>query len=202
MLKQMIKKKYKDFMFLFYCVYNYLIIIRHNVKIQNNWKIYGFIKITNQGKIQIGRNFRANSGINNNPIGGDTIARLLCYQYGKITIGHNVAFSNSTIVCKNSITIEDFVYVGGGCKIWDTNFHSLDPIIRTSGNDFDVQTKPITICKYAFIGGSSIILKGVTIGENSIIAAGSVVTKNVPNNEIWGGNPAKFIKKLPNKSIK
>ncbi|WP_103192495.1 acyltransferase [Formosa algae] len=46
------------------------------------------------------------------------------------------------------------------------------------------------------MGASSIILKGVTIGENSIIGAGSVVTKSVPCNEIWGGNPAKFIRKI------
>ena len=47
-----------------------------------------------------------------------------------------------------------------------------------------------------FIGTSCIIGKGVTIGENSVIAAGSVVVKNVPSNEIWGGNPAKFIRKI------
>jgi acetyltransferase-like isoleucine patch superfamily enzyme len=47
-----------------------------------------------------------------------------------------------------------------------------------------------------FIGARCIILKGVTIGEKSIVAAGSVVTKNIPEGEVWGGNPAKFIKKI------
>jgi acetyltransferase-like isoleucine patch superfamily enzyme len=59
-----------------------------------------------------------------------------------------------------------------------------------------VRTDPVKIKKYAFIGGGSIILKGVTVGENSIIVAGSVVTRDIPDNEIWGGNPAKFIRKV------
>ena len=54
----------------------------------------------------------------------------------------------------------------------------------------------VTIEHDAFIGAGSIILKGVTIGACSVIGAGSVVTKNIPPNEIWAGNPAKFIRKL------
>lgn len=50
--------------------------------------------------------------------------------------------------------------------------------------------------KRIIIGGFSIILKGVAIGENSIVAAGSVVSKDIPDNEIWGGIPAKFIRKI------
>jgi len=60
----------------------------------------------------------------------------------------------------------------------------------------DVKTAPIIIKDNAFIGGSTIILKGYTIGENSVIAAGSVVTGVVSDNEIWGGNPARFIRRL------
>ena len=56
--------------------------------------------------------------------------------------------------------------------------------------------KPVAICDNAFIGAKSIILKGVTIGENSVIGAGSVVTKSVPANQIWAGNPAKFIREI------
>ncbi len=92
------------------------------------------------------------------------------------------------------LSLEDRVLVGGGCRIWDTNFHSLDPNVRNTEFD-EAETRPIIIKRNAFIGGGSTLLKGVIIGENSIVAAGSVVGKNIPDNEIWGGNPAQFIKK-------
>ena len=55
---------------------------------------------------------------------------------------------------------------------------------------------PVKIGRRSFIGGHSIILKGVSIGEQAVVAAGSVVTKSVPANEIWGGNPKKKKKKI------
>lgn len=86
--------------------------------------------------------------------------------------------------------------MGGGSKIYDTDFHSLDANDRLSFKK-DMQNKKsakVTIGNNVLIGAGSIILKGVTIGDNSIIGAGSVVTKTIPANEIWGGNPAHFIK--------
>lgn len=80
-------------------------------------------------------------------------------------------------------------------KIYDTDFHSILPEKRLNGN-VDVPTSPIIIGKRVFIGGHSIILKGVTIGDDSVIGAGSVVTKNIPSGEVWAGNPAKFLKKV------
>ncbi|MDY0151562.1 MAG: acyltransferase [Candidatus Cloacimonas sp.] len=159
--------------------------------------MHGLPFIKNLGIISIGSGFRCNSGNNYNPIGGDTICRLVVYKRGSLNIANDVGISNSTIVCMNSIIIEDKVLVGGSCRIWDTDFHSQDAQIRTSGKDNDVKTAPIIIRKNAFIGGGSTILKGVEIGENSIVAAGSIVSKNIPPNEIWGGNPAKLIRPIP-----
>jgi len=85
--------------------------------------------------------------------------------------------------------------IGGGCKIWDTDFHSIYPEDRINGN-INSLNSPVIIGNNVFIGGFSIILKGVTIGDNAVIGAGSVITKNIPANEIWAGNPAKFIRKL------
>lgn len=87
--------------------------------------------------------------------------------------------------------------IGGGTCVWTTDFHSLDWKIRRSKEDLKYRKiAPVTIEDDVFIGAKCIILKGVTIGKGSIIAAGSVVTKSIPPFEIWGGNPAKIIRKI------
>lgn len=174
------------------------IMLKINKVAYKNYLINGRIEIRNFGKIVVGSNFIANSGKMHNPIGGDTCLRLITLKNGLLEIGENVGISNSTIVCWENVKIDDYVFIGGSCKIWDTDFHSIDPEERRLLGDRKTNTSPIHIKKYAFIGGNTIILKGVTIGERSIVAAGSVVTKDIPDNEIWGGNPAKFIKKVSN----
>lgn len=93
------------------------------------------------------------------------------------------------------MTIGKNVNIGSGCMIYDNDFHSLDYNERIHG-DKNINVAPIVIEDGAFIGAHSIILKGVTIGLHSVVGAGSVVTKSIPADEIWGGNPARFIKKL------
>ena len=175
---------------------NKLILFKNRVSYGTNIKMKGKLFISNYGKLIIGDNFKAHSGKYATTIGGDTILRLIVQKGAQLTIGDNVGISNSTIVCWNKIEIGDYVYIGGGCKIWDTDFHSIEPIERIQNNDKNIKTASIKIGDYAFIGGSSIILKGVTIGKNSVVGAGSVVTKNIPDNEVWGGNPAKLIYSL------
>lgn len=147
------------------------------------------------GEMTIDNNVGINSHISADPIGGDQRTILVCHNNAKLTIGSNVGISNACIHAQNEIVIEDEACIGAGVKIYDTDFHSVIAEYRLNGNT-NVPTKPVRIGKRSFIGGHSIILKGVTIGEGAVIAAGSVVTKSVPANEIWGGNPAKFIKKI------
>jgi acetyltransferase-like isoleucine patch superfamily enzyme len=183
--------------FKFYSYILNLTLLRlNNVSIGKGWEINGIIQIINKGRIDIGRKFLVNSSKYANPIGGDTIMRLVVRKKGHLTIGNNVGISNSTIVCWNKVEIGNFVLIGGSCKIWDTDFHSTDPADRCHNDNANVKTGSVKISDYAFIGGSSIILKGVTIGKNAVVAAGSVVTKSIPDNEIWGGNPAKLIRRL------
>lgn len=178
----------------YYRHFNRYLLRKSNAQFKNI-NINGIIYVKNSGKLIIGDNFSANSGKNHNPIGGDDILRLIVYKEEAIlTIGDNVGISNSCIVCWNKITIGNNVVIGGSVKMWDTNFHSLDSTIRTSNNDTDIRTSPIIIEDNVFIGGGTIILKGVTIGENSVISAGSVVTKNIPPNVIAAGNPCVVIK--------
>jgi len=173
--------------------------MKHNVAVGRDVRLNGVCYFTTSagGKINIGDQVTINSGEKYNRIGGDTRTIIQTLGDGRITIGSNVGISNCAIICRESITIEDNVLIGGGAKLYDNDFHSIIPSVRNSPEDQDhVISKPIRICEGAFIGAHAIILKGVTIGKNSVIGAGSVVTKCVPDNEIWAGNPARFVKKV------
>jgi|SRR5665647_1246380 len=183
-------------------LYNYIIFKYNKISYSQFPNIYGRVKIICKGNLKIGGGVIFNSGKHYNPIGGDTILRLyIINKNARLTIGNNVGISNSTIFCSNSITIEDNVLIGGSCKLYDTDFHSIDLISRVTAfnqqiQDKEAKTSPIIIKKGAWIGGHCIILKGITIGSNSIIGAGSVVSKDIPDNEIWAGNPIRCLRKL------
>lgn len=180
-------------------IYNKLQMILRGIKYGKKLSCKGRIFIRGRGKIIIGDNVTINSCMASNPIGGSTRTILFSKKNGLISIGNNCGISNSAIVALNRIEIGNNVFIGGNCKIYDHDFHSLDYSTRLQPGNQGVVGKPIIIHDGAFIGGHSIILKGVTIGEESIVGAGSVVTKDIPAGEIWAGNPAKY--KSQNKEI-
>lgn len=147
-------------------------------------------------KIRFGKNVRINSGMRFNPIGGDAVAILYAQPGATISVGNNCGISNSAIIARSSVVLEDDVMIGGGCKIYDNDFHSIHYDERMQNPDPGIRSKPVLIRQGAFIGAHTIILKGVTVGRHSIIGAGSVVTHDIPDNEIWAGNPAVFVKKI------
>lgn len=176
-----------------------LIILYGNNISFSNFRTSGvpYIMVARRGKCKIGKNFAMNNGIKGNPIGCYQKCTIFVDRGAELIIGNNVGISQTALICTKKITIEDYVKIGGGVCIYDTDFHSLNPDIRKSTEDLrHRKQKEILIKENAFIGAHSIILKGVTIGKNSIVGAGSVVTKSIPDNEIWAGNPAKFIKKI------
>jgi acetyltransferase-like isoleucine patch superfamily enzyme len=113
-------------------------------------------------------------------------------DYGlNIEIGKNVVVNHAcTFMSIGGIIIEDNVLIGPKVNIITAD-HSTNPDERDS-----IIASPIRIRENVWIGANATILKGVTIGINSIVAAGSVVTKDIPDNCIYGGVPAKLIKNL------
>jgi galactoside O-acetyltransferase len=112
----------------------------------------------------------------------------------KISIGDNTSINNSfSAVAFSSITIKNNVLIGVNCSIIDTDGHNLNVAKRASS---EVDSKAVLIENNVFIGDNVSILKGVTIGENSVIGFGSVVTSDIPSNVIAAGNPAKVIRNL------
>lgn len=144
----------------------------------------------------LSKNFLVNSHRFANIIGSGSSASIMIGKNARLTIGEDVGFSNSTICCREEITIGDHSIIGGNSKIWDTDFHPTSIQQRKIDIDSNAKTSPIHIGKYVFIGADVTIMKGVSIGDYAVIGAGSVVRTNIPANEIWAGNPAVFVKKL------
>lgn len=150
------------------------------------------------GQFFIGKGFRINNRVSANPIGRFNRCSFAVGAKGKLQIGERVGMSSVAIVCQQAITIGNYVNIGGNVVIYDTDFHSTNPKDRLSV-DLDrknTNIKPVIIGNNVFIGAHTTILKGVTIGNNSIVGACSVVTRSIPENQIWAGNPAKFIKTI------
>ncbi|MBN1166540.1 MAG: acyltransferase [Methanospirillaceae archaeon] len=135
----------------------------------------------------------------------------------KIKIGKRCQLGNSKFICAEKITIDDDVLMAWGCTIIDTDSHSIfwqqrkNDVVQCYNdylmdkNNFIlnkdwtfVKSDPIVINKHVWIGFNVSILKGVTIGEGSVIGANSVVTSDIPAYSLVAGNPAKIIKKINN----
>ena len=133
---------------------------------------------------------------------------------GKVTIGNKVYIGHSTIICRTGIEFGNNIFVAWGAYFYDHDSHSTDYRLRQedleqqlrdqrAGHSFIknknwdvVKTASIRVCDNAWIGMNAIILKGVTIGEGSIVAAGSVVSKDVDPWTIVAGNPAQFVRQI------
>lgn len=110
-------------------------------------------------------------------------------RFNKIKIGKNVVIqSGCLMMAAGCITIEDEALIAANVQLISNN-HDLE-------NRMVITCKPVHICRRAWIGAGATILPGVTVGENAIVGAASVVTKDVPANTIVAGNPAKIIRKI------
>ncbi|HEK19789.1 MULTISPECIES: acyltransferase [unclassified Mucilaginibacter] len=154
------------------------------------------LDINMEGKFSIGKGFWFNSGKYHAMGGRQQQCYFVAAKGAEISIGDNVGVTSIAIICHSKISIGNNVKIGINTVIYDTDFHSLDARIRNQIPESieGVRSKPVTIMDGAFIGGHTTILKGVTIGKNAIVGAGSVVFKSIPDEQVWAGNPAVYIK--------
>ena len=105
-----------------------------------------------------------------------------------IIFGNDISINNAfSAVAECSIVIKDKVLIGYNCSISDSNFHDLR---KDNRQQTDPNPAEVIIETNVFIGNNVTILKGVTIGANSVVSAGAIVTKSFPSNVIIGGCPA------------
>jgi acetyltransferase-like isoleucine patch superfamily enzyme len=125
---------------------------------------------------------------------------------GRVRVGDFTLLNGALVMCEERIDIGSSCLVSWNVGIADSDFHPLDPAQRLIDAQAlapflkdrpprpTLKTAPVIISDNVWIGMNAIILKGVTIGENSVVAAGSVVTKSVPANTVVAGNPAAPVK--------
>lgn len=145
-------------------------------------------------EISIGSNCTFRSSFLSNTIGLKQKCFLSTTKGAQIVIGNRCGFSGVSIAANQRIKIGDNVFCGANVTISDSDRHPLDAIERIAGKAG--KTSPVTIEDNVWLGMNVVVLKGVTIGKGSVIAANSVVTKDVPCNVVAGGIPAKVISPL------
>lgn len=187
----------KSLLFYFKKVYK-THIFTSNAKLGKNFKCthdsYCSNKSKNKRNIEIGDNC-------------EICGSLHIDETGKIIIGdYTTVRYSSSIESTREVLIDDHVIISNNVIIRDNNSHPTDPkkriILSESGynsklwNWNNADSAPVHIERNVWIGERAIIYKGVKIGEGSIVAGGSVVTKNVPSYSIVAGNPARVVKKI------
>jgi acetyltransferase-like isoleucine patch superfamily enzyme len=163
-----------------------------------DWHFFGIpiIQKHRQSTMSFGGGLQLRSSVRSNPLGPNHPVILATWQEdASLEVGNNFSMTGGTLCAAERIVIGNKVVVGANTIIIDTNFHPLNPEARRL-HPQDSKIEPIVIKDDVFIGMNCLILKGVTIGQGSVIGAGSVVTKDIPNGVIAVGNPARVIREL------
>jgi acetyltransferase-like isoleucine patch superfamily enzyme len=118
-------------------------------------------------------------------------------QGAEIVVGEDTGMSGGSICAASSIRIGAGCLIGANVTLADTDFHAISPSNRRyNSNPDEIAVAPIVIEDNVFIGADVFILKGVTVGKNSVIGAASVVTRDVPENSVAAGNPARVVRRI------
>lgn len=161
--------------------------------------------LQNQGEITIGDNFYCSSGEGINPISRNLRGCIFVAKGAKLTIGSNVGISSGTLWVSQKVTIGSDVMIGANCLIIDTDSHPLNADLRCVHHPTEedvrairqaTKSAPVVIEDKVWLGTNVMVLKGVRIGRGSVIGAGSVVSKSIPEGCIAAGNPCRVIRRL------
>ncbi len=157
--------------------------LRHADALGPNVRLRGRPRVSNEGRMTFGNRVRLES----------TVAKLelATLPGGWLEVGSNVFVNYGTsIVAAHHVRIGDDVLIGTHVQIMDTDFH------RVEDKAWDTSGEPIVVDDRAWIGNRSIVLKGVTIGHDAVVAAGSVVTRDVPPRSVAAGVPARVVRRF------
>ncbi|HAJ64104.1 MAG TPA: hypothetical protein DCP31_36740 [Cyanobacteria bacterium UBA8543] len=194
-------------------VFDYLTLLRYriqypNLKLGSGVTIRGKFSVKGKGKVEIGNNcYFISFDKNSNTIYVEDFSACLtigdnCFfngtsflieGEGQVEVGEHCYFNGTTVKAIDFIEFKRHCLVSDALLV-DTDFHSIQ--INRRDPKVHAKTKPICIDENAWIGSQSMILKGVTIGKNSVIGARAVVRQSVPDNVVVIGNPQQIVKEL------
>ena len=178
---------FKYLIFLYFELKRALLQLRYpNLTIAPGVIVKGSFEIRNKVKVTIGSGSRLNK-------------RVVIYGNGELTIGKNVSINGACIGCETSIEINDYCLISD-CFLSDSDYHNLEPHLRHSPSISKVAA-PIILKHNVWIGARVTIMKGVTVGENSVVGLGSVIRKSVPDNVVVIGNPQQIVKHFEQQNL-
>ena len=170
----------------------------HGISWGKRWRILGMpiVQRHRSSEIILGNGLSIRSWPRTNPLVPHHPVVFATRKPGAvIRVGDNCGFSGTTFVADERIELGNRVQIGSNASLVDTDFHPLTPEERA--RDFNAgAAAPIEVNDKVFIGMDSLILKGVTIGQGSVVGAGSVVSQDVPPRTVVAGNPAEVVHEL------
>jgi acetyltransferase-like isoleucine patch superfamily enzyme len=159
--------------------------LRGASRVPTTVRLYGRPLVNNGGTLTVGDRVRLSATV--------ATTELAIAPGATLTIGEQTFINYGTsISASESVTIGPRCNIGTYCMIMDNNFHRLEPDRRTE----PPPSAPVQIGENVWLGGRVIVLPGVTIGDHSVVAAGSVVTRDVPERTVVAGVPARLVRDI------
>lgn len=177
------------------CKRNYALAFFWGVEIGSDCQFYGKTLFSREveSTIQIGKGCTFRSAIWSNKVGLNRPCMIsTLYSNAEIILGSRVGMSSTVIASAKSIIIGNDVMCGGNVTIMDTDWHGIKPENRLKPG----LSAPVVIEDNVWLGMNVVVMKGVTIGRDSVIGVGSIVTRSIPAGVIAAGQPAKVVRPI------